>query len=345
MQLHRLGLEQYRNFPSNRFDFKERTAVIGLNGAGKSNLIEALRLLSVGKSFKTSRLDEAVRFGEQYFRLKAEVKQAEYELIEFFYGLPFPSSPIKERQLILDKKAINWTDFWGRFPSVLFIPNDIEIVIGAPQLRRRYLDSILWQVDAEFRHDHLELSRVLKERSSLLFLIKVNRSAPDELSPWNELLTNLSERIRHKRQGLVEFFQEKMRLDMPKFTDRWQSNIDYKINPVKPDEVYKEEVRLAQNLVGPQRDELEIFFNDASARKFASRGQARAIVVLLKAAEAAFLKERSRTSPLVLLDDMFSELDQPTAETLFLLFGNDYQVVASSIEPSPLISDWHQIRL
>ncbi|QQG49747.1 MAG: DNA replication and repair protein RecF [Candidatus Berkelbacteria bacterium] len=344
MTARRLTLEKFRNFEASSFELGAKTAVVGYNGSGKSNFIEALRLLSVGKSNKTSSLDEAICFDQPFFRLALERANDQTQTVDFFYGAQFAASAVKDRQLKVNNQPTSWAEFWGKFPSVLFVPDDLEIVIGAPQVRRRYLDGLLWQTDKEFRQNHLELSRVLRERSALLFLLKTNRAGREELSPWNDLLLDLGGKVRHHRKQYVEFLQARLTKDGPVFTDV-DIELFYKENTSTPESVLKEELRLAQNLVGPHRDELEIHFGDRSARRYTSRGQARAIVVALKVAEAAFLAKRTGEKPLILLDDMFSELDAPTAEKLFNRFGDQYQIVATSIETNPLTKDWQQIVL
>lgn len=340
-----LRLEHFRSFTDSLFTFESKTALIGNNGAGKSNLIEALRLLSVGKSFKTSRLDDAIMFEQPYFRLTEKFTGSDLREVSFFYGVPYPAMPNRERALKVNGQDSGWSDYWGKQPSVLFIPDDIEIVIGAPQIRRRYLDSILWQTSAAFRQEHQELTRVLRERSALLFMVKVNRASQQELYPWNELLIKLTTKIRAHRRQFAEFLAQDLQRAPTVFTSGAAVTAIYQEGDIDPDKVSREEIRLSQNLIGPHRDELEIRFNDQVARRFTSRGQARAIVVMLKLAEARFLEIGTRTAPLVLLDDMFSELDLPTAEALFSQFNPGYPVVATSIAANPLVTKWHAISL
>jgi DNA replication and repair protein RecF len=345
MKAWQLRLEHFRSFDDATFNFEEKTAIIGNNGAGKSNLIEALRLLSVGKSFKTSRLDDVIRFGDPFFRLHWHSTQMEPKEVRFFYGSPYPTESIKERSLRVDGQERNWSEYWGKRPSVLFVPEDIEIVIGSPQIRRRYLDSILWQTNAAFRQEHLELGRVLRERSTLLFMVKTNRAGQDELYPWNELLLALTEKIRAHRQRFITFLEADLGRAVTIFASGASVQAKYETSRTDLADLVAEEVRLAQNLIGPHRDELVIHFNDQVARRFTSRGQARTIVVLLKLAESRFLEQETGHRPLILLDDMFSELDDPTAAALFNQFQSDDPIVATSITPNPLVKDWKEIHL
>ncbi len=340
-----LSLERFRSFSASRYPLSHKMAIIGQNGAGKSNLIEALRLLSVGKSFKTSRLDDVIQFGAPFFRLSVGQLSSKLREVSLFYGTAYPQDPTRQRSLRVNGQETTWNDYWGRWPSVLFVPSDIEIVIGSPQIRRRYLDSILWQTSIEFRSNLTELGRVLRERSALLFLVKINRAGRDELHPWNELLSRLSTLVRENRRELVGFIQSKLVGAPSVFTSGADIQVAYEEGDSRSLNLLADEIRLAQNLIGPHRDDFEIRFNDQSARKFTSRGQARAIVILLKLAEAAYIAAQTKNEPWILLDDMFSELDQSTSATLFEQFPDSYPIIATSIAPNPLVTAWETINL
>ncbi len=346
MALVSLTLERFRNFHQSKFNLDHRAVVIGSNGAGKSNLIEAIRLLSVGKSFKTSRTDDLVEFNQRTFRVEALLEQNGQERkISFFYGSQFDDSPDKDRYLTIDDQQVGWSEYWGVFPTVLFVPEDVRIITDGPATRRRYIDSILWQTNRAFRQEHLELGRVLKERSTLLFLIKINRAGLGELQPWNELLSKLAKEIRLKRQACIDFLSQKLEEKTAGTDLVGRYRFHYQVNQYQVGQRQEEEIRLAQNLVGPQRDELEIYFNNKPARHFSSRGQARSIIGLLKVAEAEFIFETTETTPQILLDDLFSELDGPTAKQVLGLFDQKFPIIATSIESNPLVKDWQMIKL
>jgi len=345
--LRQIRLEQFRNFAAADFSFESKTVLVGRNGVGKSNIIEAIRLLSVGKSCKTNRIEEVIKFEQPYARLTATIDgdNMTEQTVDFFYGQQF-SDATWDRELRLNNQPIALIDYLGTLVTVLFLPSDIEIVLGPPQTRRRYLDSVIWQSDAQFRRDSLELQAVLRERSALLFLLKTHRADIDQLRPWNELLRSLSDRIRSQRQAYVDFLNKyitEKKAALPGLTVEGQ----YRATPIDFDAVYIEEVRLAQNLVGPQRDELEIRLNGRLARRFASRGQARAITSLFKAGELAYLAQAHLTQyPTVLLDDLLSELDSKRAGQLLELFSAEKsQLVATSVAPEKLFGDWAVIEL
>lgn len=336
-------IENFRSFVDASFDFDRRSVVIGSNGTGKSTLIEAVRLLSVGKSFRTHKLEELINFEQTFFRIQAEM--AEKNKVELFYGQPFADYPDKERRLSMDGKEISWLEFFGSIPTVVFSPEDMDIISGSPQTRRRYIDGILWQVDGQFRQLSLELTKILQERSRLLFLIKINRAGLAELKPWNELLVNTSKKIRSRRQDFVNFLNNELIKPVYREKEDIQISANYQYDSREIEEFERDEVRLAQNMWGPHRDELEILLNDRLARKYASRGQIRTVVMIMKIIESAFLFENIKREPVILLDDLFSELDQKNIVFFIDRLNPNYQIIATAVEKSPAIKDWQKIEI
>ena len=336
-----LTLESFRNFSKEEFKFKPRTFITGLNGVGKSTILEAIRILSVGKSFRTSRLDEAIRFEGRYFRLKATI-QTNQEL-ELFYGNQFETEETKERRLTFAGNPVSWADFLGEFPTVLFTPNDLDIILGSPDGRRKYLDSVLWQVSAEYRRIQVEFWQVLRERSALLFMVKINRASSEELSPWDELITKLTASIRLSRSGYVDYLNSWFESSLKGGDGKIEAKYQFEPKPIE--EFKTQEIKSAQNLFGAHRDELIIKLDDFSARRFASRGQSRLAVAHLKAAEADYLLEKTGNPVTVLLDDAMSELDSKNTLRLLELFKKEHQLILTSAEPLKLPEPWSTIKL
>lgn len=337
--LDNLALENFRNFNKAKLSFTQRNIIIGANGSGKSTILEAVRLLSVGKSFRTSRLEEVIFFKKEFFRLGAMINNG--ETVELFYGKQFIESQEFTRHLNYNGSRTNWLEFFGVFPTVLFVPEDLEIVLGSPQNRRRYLDSVIWQVNPEFRHQSLELYRTLRERSALLFLLKIRQAGLDELKPWNEILSSLTRQIRVARERFVEYL------------NRWFSvkkipvrvSLKYHYDQREINKFIDQEIRTGQNLYGPQRDDLTVGFKDFSARRFASRGQARLVTLFLKAAEADYLAEQTNRTVTVLLDDIISELDSRNFALGLEGFSSRHQLIITSVDRLKLGNDWAIIQL
>jgi len=337
----KLHLENWRSFTDQKFNLENRTVIFGPNGSGKSSILEAIRIVSVGKSFRTSRTEEIIHFDQMFCRVGLSTTKKDQ--VEFFYGTQFTDSPSKERQLTVGGQTISWIEYIGTLPTVLFTPTDIDLVLGSPDGRRRYLDSILWQVDKNYRQAQLEYSQVLRERSALLYMVKINRASQDELTPWNQLLTKLSQTIRSARNSYVEYLGDWLTKNAQ--NDLGRVEVKYQFDPKSIEEILQSEIRSAQNLFGAHRDELVVEFNDLSARRYASRGQSRLGVVHLKAAEADYLAETTENTVTILLDDVFSELDQKNADKLLTLFNSNHQLILTSAHKLQLKDKWTSIEL
>ncbi|OGD61767.1 hypothetical protein A3A71_00480 [Candidatus Berkelbacteria bacterium RIFCSPLOWO2_01_FULL_50_28] len=333
--LQKLRLERFRNFTEAEYGLGKKTVVSGDNGSGKTSLLEAIRLLSIGKSLHGVSFSEAVMFERDSFRLSATIQQDGKETeVELFFGSPFPGAQVNERHLAVNGNRTEWLDFIGTLPTVLFLPSDLDIVLGAPERRRRYLDGVLFQIDKQFRYDYLELQKVLRERSALLFSIKIGRAGRDELGPWNELLVRLTGTVREKRSELTTFIGEWLTEKHKIIPGSFGLKYDFSDEDIAA--LQEQEIKASQNLFGPHRDEVIFYFNDRPARRFSSRGQARLLVLALKAAEADFVASSLGREPLVLLDDLFSELDEKNGQAALGLFNPGFQVILTKVEQTAL---------
>jgi len=338
--LESISLHNFRSYQNETHHLSNNTVIIGDNGSGKTTFIEAIRIMSVGKSFRSSRLDEIIRFEEPFTRLTSKWNEVE---VDFFYGTQFSESPLKERSLKVNNQELSFFDYIGRFPTVLFLPENLDIVLGSPSDRRRYFDGVLFQVNREFRQAHIELQKILKERSALLFLIKTRRAKMDELEPWTELLRQKTEIIRQGRKSFADFITDE--LTLKKLPD---GGLPFTVNskPTQTDseDIVFQEVEMAQNLIGSHRDEIEITLSDRAARKFASRGQARTIVATMKVIEAHYLASLGE-KPVVLLDDVLSELDKKNSNFVLSAFKENFQLVVTSLSQTPEFSGWQKISI
>ncbi len=337
-----IELEQFRNQKLYSTKVGLKTVFTGANGSGKTSILEAIRVLSVGKSFRTSRQEDLIRFGAPYCRISASGPDHSYE---YFYGSQFEDNPLIERRLHHNGKTTPLLDFLGVLPTVSFIPKDVDIVTDEPSLRRQYVDGILWQAHKGFRRDYLEYHRVLRERARLLFFLKHHRADIAELQPWNQLLSDYAGKIRAKRVEFAEFAQTAINTFQKDIPGKIAVTVEWEISKETLEQLQSQEIRTGHNLFGPHRDELKITCNDQLARRFASRGQARSIIALLKAVEAKYLEKHSDNPPIILLDDLVSELDSDNCAWLFSLFGDRYQILATSVVKDPIFNGWQVEKL
>jgi len=341
MELKTLDLINWRNFSKQQFLFSQNNLIIGNNGKGKTNILEAISLLTISRSFRTPSLFEAIKYNEDYFRVTAEyITDENQRSIDYFYQ----TKPELKRQITLNQKVIQPKEIWGNFLSVTILPTDLEIVFGSPQVRRQFLNTILWLTSAEFRFQYQRFTGVLKERAQLLINIKRQISDLVELQPWNLMIAELTEFIRLKRQQLLNLLVDQINQNQTKLTKLPPISIDYKANDFSLDLV-NEEIRCGQNLYGAHRDEILIKCGNHWARRYASRGQARMITTLLRAAQINYLSSTAKSAPVLLIDDYSAELDRDNIDNLFKLLPREHQVIMTTSKDSDLNSSWQIIDL
>lgn len=293
-----IKLSNFRNFKKRIFDFSEKiTVIVGPNASGKTNILESLYLLSTGKSFKARIESEMVKYNEELARVKSDL--LEVILTKGDNGWP------KKRMLVngVPKRLV---DFAGNFRIVLFGPWDLDLVTESPSLRRNFLDSVLSQVDREYRRSILSYEKGLRQRNRLLFRIREEGLSRSQLLFWNQLLIKNGDYVSTKRREFIEYVNNQPGLNDQRFS------LEYDKSPISEGrlEQYKEEeVDAATTLVGPHRDDFIFKQEERGLSSFGSRGEQRMAVLWLKIAELNFIEEKTSERPTLLLDDIFSELD------------------------------------
>lgn len=307
-----ISLVNFRNYRKKSFEFSPKTTlIIGPNGSGKTNILEAVYLLATGESWKAEDAGEMVGFGGEVAHLEGIVSDKTKLQIILTRGSVGGKRTAKIAFKV-DGTARRKSDFAGKLKVVLFEPESLEIIIGDPSNRRKFLDEILKQTDTDYANSLSVYSKALRVRNKLLDAIRDGRSRRDGLEYWERAMVKHGELLQSKRRELVEWINFK--------TDSLQ--IDYQLNPISQDrlEKYRErEIEAGFTFVGPQRDDFLIISKDEGRRmkdegkplaQFGSRGEQRMAVLRLKLLEARWIEEKTEVSPVILLDDIFSELDE-----------------------------------
>lgn len=325
MRINSIKLTNFRNWTDYSLDFKDVTILIGKNGVGKTNLMEAVWFLSTGKSWRTNKDSEAVNWESDLALIEGKIKGVKDTKI----NLAIQRNPTKERPspkiLKINNSKKRLLDLLGHLPGVLFSPESLQILDGAPGLRRRFLDILLSQMNHKYALALLEFNKVLKERNKLLFHLKHRRAKPDpsrsrqeadELDFWDDKLVELSGKIIKERQAAIKFMNQKL-------TDIYQEisgtketlKLVYKAS-VEPDNmaqllvaVREREIEQTSTLYGPHRDDFVILLDKRDITTFGSRGEYRSALLALKISELNYLRDKIDDEPILLLDDIFSELD------------------------------------
>jgi len=325
MSVLKIHLSNFRNIEDKLFKFSPKTTVIvGPNASGKTNMLESLYLLSTGKSFRARIEEEMINYDEEIARAKGLFKDGvgkgestiKLETVltrgEVGVGTAKPEKVARKRMLIngVSKRLV---DFAGNFRTVVFGPVDLELVTESPSIRRRFLDTVLYQVDREYRRAALSYEKGIRQRNKLLFRIREENLPRSQLLFWDRLIIKNGNYISQKREDLIDFINDRSHLNEQDFSVEYDKSA---ISQTRLEQYKNEEVAAATTLVGPHRDDFCFKVKNVDSKKarelarYGSRGEQRMGVLWLKLAELAFVKNETGEKPTLLLDDIFSELDQ-----------------------------------
>lgn len=314
MYIKSLTLQNFRNYQNQTLTFDSATNVFcGMNAQGKTNLLEALYLFSMGKSFRTAQDADMIHFGEAYTKAVLTFCDRHRE-----HSIEIIILRNKKKQIKINGLTIQrLSELVGNLHVVLFYPEELGLVKGGPNLRRRFMDVALSQLRPAYYHTLGRYQRVVEQRNKLIKRIRLsgNRALCDTMFVWNEKLadygtelvqyrTEFMERLSHLAQKAhYEASGEKLELFYrPRFTQK-----EMFLNKLETG--LERELEQGYTLYGPHREDFEIFINDKEARLFGSQGQQRSAVLSLKLAQADLLYEEYDEYPVLLLDDIMSELD------------------------------------
>lgn len=318
MRLLSLQLENFRNYDLLDLDFSKSqvTALIGANAQGKTNIIEAIAFLALGKSFRTHHSMETLGWEKPHGRVKGFVSEKssggsnenQLELEVFFQRSP-EIKKVKLQSQVVAPKA-----FLGNLRVVIFTPDHLQLISGSPSLRRQYLDRTLVQLDRNYVDAITNFQRILKQRNNLLKKIQLRNANEWELDMWDARLVTESQKIWEKRKIFVKFLTQEVPKIYKEISGQNQElTIKYSTDENRYDEkltaAREYDTRTGATSVGPHRDDFHLFLDSKDLAEFGSRGECRSAILALKIAEIHYIESESGQKPLLLLDDVFSELD------------------------------------
>ncbi len=329
MLLSTLTLQNFRSYTKQTFDLSPYiTLIIGPNTSGKTNLLEAIYAVATGKSFRAELDRDMIHWDSEFTRLKGVTDDTILELVltnSRTYGMTSHA-----KKYFVNGVSRRMVDFVGNLRAVLFSPEELEIVTGSPNRRRKYLDSVLVQADREYRRNMLSYERGVRQRNRLLDLISVGKALRNQLLFWNQLLIKSGSYLTDKRIEFVDFINA-----YKSEIDQYKLHYDKSVISESRLEQYRdEEVAAKATLVGPHRDDVIFRIKNEDIHvelsKFGSRGEQRLAILWLKLAELAYLREQVGDRPILLLDDIFSELDIRHRELVLNLVGQQQTIITSA---------------
>ena len=339
MLVRRLWLTDFRSYAAADVSLSEGvTAILGANGQGKTNLLEGLAYAATLDSFRGAPVDALIRAGASAAVVRAECDADGRDVL-----IEAELSGTGRGRVYVNKQRLQRTrDLLGALRVTVFAPDDLELVKGGPAGRRRFLDDTL--VALHPRHDQLrgDLDRVLRQRNTLLKQAaggnRFDESAAFTLEVWDAKLIELGEALAAARRELVEKLEPRLRDTYAAVAGDASARVDAAYQAPWMDEglaaalarVRKDELRRGVTLVGPHRDDLDVHINALPSRTHASQGEQRSLAFALRLAAHALVTAETGSPPVLLLDDVFSELDPERSDALLTHLPSGQTVLTSA---------------
>ena len=326
MFIKEIYLKNFRNYDEQKIELNESANdFFGNNAQGKTNILEALYFCALGRSFRTHKESELINFKDSFSNIVVNYQKSNRDnCIEISLNKK-NSKVIKYNGIKLSKNS----ELVGHINLVIFSPDDIMILKQGPALRRKFLDILISQLKPKYLHELNEYNKILEQRNAMLKSKKL-----DTIDIWNEQLAIQTEKIYSYRKEYIDKLQEKLKVIHPGLTDNKEIiEIKYKTR-FKDKETFIEILNENKNLdllrgytsEGSHREDFEISINGKSLNLYGSQGQHRTAVLALKIAELKIIKEEIGENPVLLLDDVTSELDEHRVMSIFEVV-KDYQVL------------------
>ena len=317
--------------------------VLGENGQGKTSLLEAIATLALTRSPRSGSLGECASWGEPRMGVSAHLVSRSGETDLDLRAQRQETSERWVRKLRQDGDLIQPRQLLGRFRVVLFWPEDLLLVKGGPEPRRRLLDVVLSQLSSRYAEAATRYRRAVEHRNALLRRLRDGQAGSEELRPWTEALVELGATVMRERRRYLDQVQPVASEAAIKIGETAELQLNYRPGlgrggagdeKAEPADALRralartsaEEIARAQCVVGPHRDDFEILLGGRPARQFASQGQQRSVVLALKVAEVRQHLSSGGETPLLLLDDVLSELDEPRRAGLIRLLSEELAV-------------------
>ncbi len=331
MRLRKIQLKNFRNFPEKEFYFNPFiTFILGENSVGKTNLLEAIHLLCNGEGLKEKKIEELILFDKEMAYIDGTFSEKE----DIFNYRVVITRGSRKKTFSIDGAKTSLKGYLPKLPTtVVFTPAQIKIITGSPEKRRNYIDSILSKSDLDYKKALLNYKNALYRRNKILEESRITQWNDKKIIFWNDFLIKNGSYIQERREKYVKYLNTNASLNAHLF------HIEYNKNPISSSALqgsFQKEMIFKKTLVGPQRDEF-VFFIEKEGRKlvvqdFGSRSEQRLTLLYLKLRETKYLDETTNFKPILLLDDIFSELDNKN-KLLVLSLLSEYQSIITTTDP------------
>ena len=325
MVLTELEIENFRVFPYLQTKFSQGINIIsGLNGQGKTSILESIYYLALTKSFRTTNDNQVISYNKTHFSIKSNFnsEESDRKSIRIFH-----SSSEGKHLFINKKEVLKFSEYIGTVPCVILTPDDLKLTLGGPSERRKFLDILISQVSPVYLEDLRIYRRALLQKNALLGIedkVIIER----QISTWNEKLVEHGSSIIYHRLEFIDFLNRSLSEYYNKISTHhdqinviYQSSIGHKHSPSDRDQIkerfekklhliFNHEIERKKSLIGPHRDDIHFFKDNNTFRDFCSQGENKTLVIALKFLEWEYITKERHIKPILLLDDIFGELDE-----------------------------------
>lgn len=332
MILTELTLSHFRSYSKKTFSFPPATTIVlGPNTAGKTNILEAISMCAVGKSFRAEKETDLIAWDQEVGRISSQFADSQsksdvtkLEIVLTKGEVSGVKTPVK--RYLVNGIPRRQVDFMGNLLVVLFWPEDLDLVTGSPSLRRNYLNFVLVQIDREYRRCLMSYEKGIRQRNRLLIQIREGEATRNQLMFWDQLIIKNGEYINKSRSAFIQAIN----ISAKPFGEYRLVYDESIISESRLAQYSDAEVAAGVTLVGPHRDDFKFFEIERNLSAFGSRGEQRLAVLWLKLAELEYSAIRTEERPLLLLDDIFSELDHEHREEIVKVVGKQQTILTTT---------------
>lgn len=335
MEILNLTLTNYRNFSNKKIVFdQDLTALIGPNGIGKSNILEAISLVCGVKASGVESDLDLVKFGKSEAKIEAMVVSKD-ETLTLTINFQVIDERIIHKSFMVDGLKRSFAKFLEILSIVVFHPPDLDLVSGSPSLRRHHLDSLLSASDRDYWRNISAYNKVVARRNRILHRIREGQSKPLELNFWDERILEHGKFVSKKREEFISFLN---------FVEHGEElgeigdlSFELKQSLVSVEKLAnnrERDIAAGITLSGPHRDDFRFIFKGRDLEYIGSRGEQRMAILALKLSELEYLRVQKGSRPILGLDDIFSELDWEHRATVLSVIGNQQTIITAAEKES-----------
>lgn len=334
MILKTIQLQQFRLFENQVFDFHPKlTIIIGENTRGKTSLLEGVYTSIFGEGFRESKEEEMIMWDKELGNVNSVYAINEGDKSQFQVIFKHTGDTTTKNYLVDRTKKTHYSYLQFQTRAVLFTPDNIEIITGPPSGRRTYFDKVLSAAYLEYKKKLTNYENALRKRNKVLEGFRGSDSAlKEELQFWNDYLIEHARFLNEMRAAYVDFLNEKPEIQSKSFKITYLPNV---MSEERLEQRFELEKRMRKTSIGPQKDDFEITITGEDVSKnvhlYGSRSEQRLSMFWLKLAEVRYLEQATKKRPLLLLDDVFSELDTRNKK-MVMEFLPDYQTILTTTE-------------